>query len=334
MDEEQHAENESGVKSLSEVLRENLDSEFSAQCENEIKVLSDAVECHVRMCIAEKQTQIRCEREKRLHIESQLKQALNILDTVRGEIESTKQNHSGVLERLRSKKAQLKNDKIRLSKELANMENENARLALMRKQADQVDEKISQMKEYCGQHHEEKLQVQSQKEDGEKDRDALEKQLMDARVMLKQQRTNENTLRERYSQRNAEPSHEVATTDTNNNNNAATTSANKVTNASLINKTILDAIESTIKKAIVVRPNQVVTNKGNASSSKNEGNEMNQSELQKRVAALLLQNEQKSIAELNSRMNKHISTLTNLLENMPSTKKEQASKSSASTQKK
>ena len=69
---------------LAVALRLNIDPNLAQQCGKEIDALSEAVDFHIRMCVAERQTQVRCEREKRLHIEAQLKQALQILDNVRG----------------------------------------------------------------------------------------------------------------------------------------------------------------------------------------------------------------------------------------------------------
>ena len=105
----------------------------------------------------------------------------------------------------------------------------------------------------------------------------------------------------------------------------------------------MNAIQSTVKNAVNLS-NKLPLNDKNSTTQKTKANNQNgatesnrvslattdekkrenrchTSDLQKRVAALLLQSEQKSISELNNRMNKHINTLTDLLNSFPTNDK-------------
>ena len=66
------------------ILRSCLDGDVAEQCKGEIETLAKAVQYYVQHTIAQNETAARCEKEKRLHLENQLKDAFNILDHVRG----------------------------------------------------------------------------------------------------------------------------------------------------------------------------------------------------------------------------------------------------------
>ena len=110
-------------------------------------------------------------------------------------------------------------------------------------------------------------------------------------------------------------------------------------NVQSIKENLMNAIQSTVKSAVSLK-NKLPLNDKNPTAQKTKANNQNgatesntvslattdekkrenrchTSDLQKRVAALLLQSEQKSISELNNRMNKHINTLTDLLNSFP-----------------
>ena len=73
------------MKNIGELLRECLDEELVSECNDEIDNLASAIEYHVDHTMAQNETMANCEKQKRLDIERQLKHALHILDTVRGE---------------------------------------------------------------------------------------------------------------------------------------------------------------------------------------------------------------------------------------------------------
>ena len=71
---------------LDSIIEKCLDEDIANQCRSEIKALGKAVEYYVQHTVARNETATRCEREKRCHLESQLKDAFNILDNVRGTV--------------------------------------------------------------------------------------------------------------------------------------------------------------------------------------------------------------------------------------------------------
>ncbi|XP_063717452.1 protein bicaudal D homolog 1-like [Symsagittifera roscoffensis] len=300
------------MKNIGELLRECLDEELVSECNDEIDNLASAIEYHVDHTMAQNETMANCEKQKRLDIERQLKHALHILDTVRGEIEDTKQKHMKVVERLRGQRSQLKTDKVRLSTELANITNEVARLTVVQQQVGTVEDRIERVGRNC-QHSKHtdhsKLRFVDKGDVGQSGRGELEQELSVSRAVVMQQQCNLETLRNNIKLRGNNNSIHCDSLENINKKGKnqgikwaePSTKPTNDSNNNKLNKEMMKVISSSVHEAI----------------DKQSKNVQNSEALQKRVAALLLQSEQKSISELNSRMNKHIETLTCLLQNLP-----------------